>query len=155
MNVELLVDARAELGEGPVWHPRQGRLYWVDIEGKAIHVYDPQGQPDTVYGIDCRVGAVVPRRRGGLVLATDFGFESFNPQSGTKTAIFDPEADRPDSSLKWWISAGPNPWMLTAGNRFLRSARRSSYQSSVKSGCMPPCKRIWSPPRAIVSSTLW
>ena len=36
-----------------------------------------------------------------------------------------------------------------------RSRSSSSYHSSFSDGCMPPCIRIWSPPRAIVSSIFW
>ena len=39
--VELVVDARAEVGEGPVWDDRTRRLYWVDILGSVVHVTDP------------------------------------------------------------------------------------------------------------------
>ena len=50
------------------------------------------------------------------------------------------------------ISGGLNPWMFTAGNRSLIARSKSSYHSSGKSGCSPPCIRIWSPPSATVSS---
>ena len=40
-EAELFVDARARLGEGPVWDARVDRLVWVDIEGMAIHSTDP------------------------------------------------------------------------------------------------------------------
>jgi sugar lactone lactonase YvrE len=30
-NVELALDAKATLGEGPMWHARRKKLYWVDI----------------------------------------------------------------------------------------------------------------------------
>lgn len=33
-EVELVLDAKAELGEGPCWDFRNNLLYWVDIEGK-------------------------------------------------------------------------------------------------------------------------
>ena len=39
--VELVVDAHAIVGEGPVWDPSAGLLVWVDIEGKRIHEFDP------------------------------------------------------------------------------------------------------------------
>ncbi len=32
-----LWDAGALLGEGPVWLPEQGALYWVDIKAPAVH----------------------------------------------------------------------------------------------------------------------
>jgi sugar lactone lactonase YvrE len=35
--VELLVDARNEVGESPVWHSAEQALYWVDIPAKALH----------------------------------------------------------------------------------------------------------------------
>ncbi len=42
MNADLILDVRAQLGEGPVWHPREQRLYWVDITAGLVHVHDPQ-----------------------------------------------------------------------------------------------------------------
>lgn len=96
MNIELVVDARAELGEGPFWHPRQQRLYWVDIEGKNLHVHEPDGQPDRVVDVGCRVGAAVPRRSGGLMLATEFGFQALDLNTGARTPVADPESHSPD-----------------------------------------------------------
>lgn len=97
MNVELIVDAQATLGEGPVWHPREQRLYWVDIEEGRLHVFDPQGEPDTVYNVGCRVGAAVPRQAGGMVLATQFGFEALDLPSCERTPLADPEAHLADN----------------------------------------------------------
>lgn len=96
-EVELVVDAKAQLGEGPVWHPREQVLYWVDIEGAALHRYDPNGAADTVYPVGCRIGAAVPRRSGGMVLATEKGFEAFDLETGAKTVLADPESHLPDN----------------------------------------------------------
>jgi hypothetical protein len=40
-TVELALDAACDLGEGPVWDARTGRLYFVDINRNAIHAYTP------------------------------------------------------------------------------------------------------------------
>jgi len=96
-NVELVVDARVQLGEGPVWHARKQLLYWVDIHGAALHVHDPSGEPDTVYPVGCRIGAAVPRASGGMVLATENGFEAFDFETGSKTVLADPESHLPDN----------------------------------------------------------
>jgi len=96
-EVELVVDAKAQLGEGPVWHAPKQLLYWVDIEGAALHVYAPNGAPDTVYPVGCRVGAAVPRSSGGMVLATENGFEAFDFETGSKTPLADPESHLPDN----------------------------------------------------------
>lgn len=36
-----VLPAAAQLGECPVWSASEGRLYWVDIDGQAIHRFDP------------------------------------------------------------------------------------------------------------------
>lgn len=40
-NVQLVLDCHTDLGESPVWDARTGRLYFVDINEKRIHVYTP------------------------------------------------------------------------------------------------------------------
>lgn len=40
-NVQLVLDCHTDLGESPVWDARTGRLYFVDINEKQIHVYTP------------------------------------------------------------------------------------------------------------------
>ncbi len=45
-SAALVLPAKARLGEGPLWHTRERRLYWVDIDGHTLHRFDP------VSGID-------------------------------------------------------------------------------------------------------
>jgi sugar lactone lactonase YvrE len=97
MNVELVVDARAELGEGPVWDCVLKRLYWVDIEGRTLHIYQPGGEADRAFSVGCRAGAVVPRAAGNLVLATEYGFEQFDLETGQRTRWADPEEHLPNN----------------------------------------------------------
>ena len=35
-TIDIVVDARTELGECPVWDDVEGRLYWIDILGSSI-----------------------------------------------------------------------------------------------------------------------
>ena len=41
LEATCVMPAGAQLGECPIWSPRDARLYWVDIDGRAIHRYDP------------------------------------------------------------------------------------------------------------------
>jgi sugar lactone lactonase YvrE len=50
--VELLIRANAKLAEGPRWW--NGRLYWVDIEGAKLYVWE------RAIPLDAMVGAVAP-----------------------------------------------------------------------------------------------
>ena len=34
LRIELLIDAQASLGEGPLWDVAEQRLYWIDIPGR-------------------------------------------------------------------------------------------------------------------------
>ena len=40
MKVELLVDARALLGECALWCERRAALYWTDIEDSTVSRWD-------------------------------------------------------------------------------------------------------------------
>jgi D-xylonolactonase len=41
MNPELIVDCACITGESPLWHPDEGRLYWIDIDAGRMFRYDP------------------------------------------------------------------------------------------------------------------
>ncbi|GAA0683009.1 SMP-30/gluconolactonase/LRE family protein [Natronoarchaeum mannanilyticum] len=41
MTAELVADYACEIGEGPVWHPDEERLYWADIPNGTLYRYDP------------------------------------------------------------------------------------------------------------------
>jgi len=71
---QLLLDAKAELGESPRWHQEEARLYWVDIGRRELHRFDPATGADEHRIFDEPVGCFAFRRAGGLVLAMADGF---------------------------------------------------------------------------------
>jgi len=91
-KAECILDAKATLGEGPVWDHREGRLWWVDIVGESIHRFDPVSGADDVFDFGQQVGAVVPCEAGGLVVAAHHGFYYFDPAENALTAWSDPES---------------------------------------------------------------
>ena len=99
MDVDLVLDAGAELGEGPTWDERSGRLVWVDILGSKVHLFDPSSGRDQVFDVGQHVGAAVPRVAGGLVLALRGGFGTLDLASGTVEQIADTEMDEPDNRM--------------------------------------------------------
>ncbi len=74
MRLELILDARAELAEGPAWDARADCLIWVDIHAGRLHLYDPQSRTDRALDLGEAVGCAAPRRDGGLVLGLKSGF---------------------------------------------------------------------------------
>jgi len=64
-----VLDARASLGECPVWSPGEQALYWVDINAPALHRFDPATGRDVTMPMPAAIGCVALRARGGFVVA--------------------------------------------------------------------------------------
>lgn len=94
-ELTLVTDVVSTLGEGALWY--QDRLYWVDIIGRRVHIYRPADESYRYIQLDAMVGTVVPRRKGGLVVALQNGFAFLDEDTGKVTPIADPEADKPDN----------------------------------------------------------
>jgi sugar lactone lactonase YvrE len=73
VDVDVVLPARAKLGEGPVWDAHEGVLRWVDIVPGLVHRLDPATGEDTAFEFGEQVGTVAVRASGGLVLATESG----------------------------------------------------------------------------------
>ena len=95
LNIEPVGNVRCQWGEGPIWW--QQALYFVDIEGHRVHRFDPADGSEKSWDVGQRVGTVVPRESGGLVIAGDHGLLFLDEETGHLTAIADPEADKPDN----------------------------------------------------------
>ena len=83
MNVRCVVNAGDRLGEGPVWSPLEGRLYWFDIKGKRLAWYEPATEASGSFDLPLRASAAAPRAQGGLVMATEKGLMIVHPDAGT------------------------------------------------------------------------
>lgn len=95
-EVELLIDAHAELGEGPVWDARANRLYWVDIHAGILHQYDPVAAVDTQTPLGEPVGCVAPAQEG-IIAALKSGVVLINLTTGARTPLVGPEAHLPNN----------------------------------------------------------
>ena len=73
MEPELIADTRCALGEGPLWHPDEGRLYWTDITGGALYRYSPaDGTHERCYE-GAQVGGFTLQADGSLLLFMERG----------------------------------------------------------------------------------
>ena len=63
MEPELIADYQCVIGENPLWHPFEQRLYWIDIATGRLFRYDPaSGRHE-----QCHAGAVA----GGFTIQAD------------------------------------------------------------------------------------
>jgi sugar lactone lactonase YvrE len=92
---QLLVDARAYLGEGPAWDAASQRLYWVDIFSGLVHIFNPNGDPDEIIDLEQPVGCVAPTIGGNLVLGCKSGLSTYKFSTAKLDVLAHPESDRP------------------------------------------------------------
>jgi sugar lactone lactonase YvrE len=71
--VSLVVAARAQLGECPLWSVGDQRLYWVDIDGGAVHRFDPATGSDETVSVPGRPGSVALTATAGRLLVAAEG----------------------------------------------------------------------------------
>jgi sugar lactone lactonase YvrE len=92
-SVEHIVSVQSCLGEGPIWHPTEQVLYWLDIVNGQLHRYDPTDHVHKVHELGVVTGSMGLRASGGFVLATRSGFAFWDRESGKLTYIDNPDAD--------------------------------------------------------------
>ena len=94
-ELEHVLPVQNKLGEGPMWHPGEQALYWVDIPNHLIYRYYPVTGQREVFDAGVAVTVLAPRAAGGLVTGTARGFAFWDPRSQKLDFIANPEADRP------------------------------------------------------------
>lgn len=98
-DIELVLDARAAVGEGPVWDARENALWWIDITRQQLHRFDPRTASDVVLDLDQPVTALAPRKSGGFIAAVRDGFALLDTETGELRLIAAVEADDPQTRM--------------------------------------------------------
>jgi sugar lactone lactonase YvrE len=82
-------DTQCSLGEGPLWHPLRGTLFWFDILGKRLHSKARHWQFDEYVSAAGWVDA------DRLIVATQTALIRFDLRDGSQTPLCPLEADNP------------------------------------------------------------
>lgn len=98
-NVELVLDAGADLGEAPSWDAGEQLLIWVDITAGIVHRFDPITGRDEVLETGQPVGAAVPTTSGRLALAVRDGFRLLDPETGRTEPVAEIAATDPPTLM--------------------------------------------------------
>ncbi|WP_226669833.1 SMP-30/gluconolactonase/LRE family protein [Metabacillus litoralis] len=97
MTIELVIDSKSTLGEGPSWDEKEKVLYWVDILQKKFYQYNPISKENKEVVVEQLVGAIAPKKDGGIILALQNGLYSYDFQQNMLKEIHNPEAHLPDN----------------------------------------------------------
>jgi L-arabinonolactonase len=91
MEVICLAEVEDVLGEGPIWHPTELALYWVDALGCMIRRYTPQDAGVRSWPTPEPIGSLVFRAEGGIIAGMKSGFRLVDLDNGTFETVADPQ----------------------------------------------------------------
>ncbi len=86
---DLVLDAKADVGEAPVWCVRSQTLFWIDINAGELHQFDPSSGQDTRWNMGEPIGFVALTKTTDVVVALSSGLYSFNTATGTRSVLSD------------------------------------------------------------------
>ncbi len=99
MRAELIVDCKNEHGEGIFWNPSDGRIWWTDIQGRALWSFDPVTTQSASIPMEDRVCCFAPRAAGGLIVAYSDRVVLFDPETKKETLVTLFEPENPETRL--------------------------------------------------------
>jgi len=146
-RVELVLDAKANLGEGPNWDADNQLLLWVNIQHNELHIFDPNTGKNQTINVGQQIGAAVRCKSGGLMLALQHGFSHLDTATEALTPVHDPEADCPanrfndgkcDPAGRFWAGTMPLSGHSPTGSLYCmdtdRTVRRVLDKVTVSNG---------------------
>ena len=96
-GVECIWDAKAQLGEGPLWVADEEALYWLDVLGHGVHRLHVESGERTSWQMPESIGCMARRRSGGFVAGMKSGLVFLGDNPTEIESLGGPEADRPDT----------------------------------------------------------
>jgi sugar lactone lactonase YvrE len=149
---ELVLDARARLGEGPVWDARDRALYWVDIRAPALHRFEPATRATRSWPMPAAIGSVALRDAGGALVALRSGLHLLDLESSALTLACALEPDRTENRLndgrtdrrgRFWVGSMHDRERATTGALYRVDPDLRSHR--ILDGITVPNGLGWSP----------
>ncbi len=119
MEVEVVLDAGAIIGESPTWASAEQALYWIDVKKPALYRYDPATTRQQTWPMPSDLGAfALVTDPPGAVVALRYGLYRLDFGSGSLTQLapppFDPALFRfnegaCDSAGRFWVGVMFDP----------------------------------------------
>jgi sugar lactone lactonase YvrE len=152
-DVRCVLKWEAIVGESPLWHSQERRLYWVDIQGKKVHRFDPESARNETFNLPEIVTCLAFRRNGGLLMTLRKNFAFFDPGSGKLEILTAVEADKPNNRFNdGRVDPHGRFWAGTMGDPGWNQPVGSLYRFDPDQTVTPMCSRVicsngtaWSP----------
>ncbi len=160
VEVNCVYESKALLGEGPIWSPRDGALYWVDILTPSVFRLDGVSMACTESKLATMASIVIPTLSGGLLFASPNGLMLHNPSTQVNTLLCHPESERPthryndgkcDRRGRLWV--GSMDMGAEANRGCLYKVTGDGAWTKMDSGFTVPNGMGWSPDNKLMYMT--
>jgi sugar lactone lactonase YvrE len=112
IDFKVVSEQPMQLGESPFWHPREHALYWIDINGRAVHRFDPHAKTSSKWAMPSEPGCIGWCTSGGVVVALRSGLALLSTRDGSLASLAAPPYDpsklrfndgRCDAAGRLWV----------------------------------------------------
>lgn len=112
--VQNVLNARARLGECPLWDWDAQLLYWVDVYNHRVHQFDPATGRDRFFDVGDVVSAIALAGEQQILMALGNRLALLDTQSGTQQTLYTAEFHCPgtrfndgkcDAQGRFWIGS--------------------------------------------------
>lgn len=118
MNIEVLLDCHATIGESPTWSHADGAIYWIDVKEPALHRRNRNGRVQT-WRLESDIGAfALTDGPPGAVVALRTGLFDLDLETGRTSLLasppFDPDLFRFNEGIcdargRFWVGVMFDP----------------------------------------------
>jgi L-arabinonolactonase len=98
-EMDVVVDAANELGEGVVWSPEHGEVQWTDIFARRFWTYRPENGESRSWALPDRLACFASLGGRSLLAGFAGGLDVFDLENGVRRPIAAIERDRPSTRL--------------------------------------------------------
>jgi len=114
MTIQTVLDARARLGECPLWDVDRQQLFWVDVYNHRVHQFDPATGHDRYFDTGDVVSAIALAGQDRLLIALGDRLAFLNTDTGEMTPLYQTKFPYPktrfndgkcDSKGRFWIGS--------------------------------------------------
>lgn len=118
MKAELVLDAKATIGESPTWVAAEAALYWADIKAPALHRFYPDSGATNIWQLSADIGGFALDGNGRALVALRTGLFWLTLETGKLdlrvAAPFNPQLIRfneaaCDSRGRFWVGTMTDP----------------------------------------------
>ena len=99
-SIDVVVDLKTTLGEGPLWDQEQQLLYWIDSADGRIFRSTADGAHIRAWDVGQKIGSMALTRHGeSAIMALQDGLWKLELATGEQTRVVELESDLPHNRL--------------------------------------------------------